>query len=816
MFLLGFFAFLCSLTIPETYMWYRLGKFILQYRIVLLVLLLALTGFMGYHASKVQLSYDFTRAIPIDNPKYKAYQEFRKKFGEDGNLLVIGIQTDQFFKEKTFNAYFTLQRQLKKVRGVDDIISVPTSVSLYKDSATEKLKAIQIFPDRLLSPAEIDSASTVFLSLPFYESLLYNPETKAWLMGLRINKDLMGTKARETIIRDINKLVDAFGKEQNLDIHKSGLPYIRTQVAVMLQQEMQFFLLASVILSALILLIFFRSISATLLSLLVVGIGVIWSMGTIEMLGYKISLLTALIPPLVVVIGIPNCIYFLNKFHVAWNESGDKRASLVAMVDKMGIVTLFCNVAAAIGFAVFALTQSQILKEFGLVAGINIMALFFISLLLIPTALSFLPAPKTRHTKYLENARLNRWLDRLERWSLNHRRLIYSITTVLVIGSLIGIFRLKSEGFIVDDLPKSDKIYTDLKFFEKNFKGVMPLEIVVDTKKKQGVTRSLSNLEKIDSFSRYLSGIPDIARPLSIAEGLKFAKQAFFDGDRASYSMPSSYDLPALSQYLSFKGDTSGNKSSLAKLVSSFMDSTKQQARISVNMADIGSARLPGLLDSIQGMAEQIFNKDSTEALVADAATRAEHKEDSAWGKRTHAIQLTGTSVTFLEGSRFIISGLKDSIFWAFLLIAACMLYLFRSFRILICSLIPNIIPLMITAGVMGWVGVPLKPSTVLVFSVALGIAIDVTIRFLVNYKQELPIQNYDLTKTVIETIHSTGISIIYTSMVLIAGFVIFCFSDFGGTKALGWLTSLTLVTATLTNLVLLPSILISFIRVKK
>jgi predicted RND superfamily exporter protein len=444
------------------------------------------------------------------------------------------------------------------------------------------------------------------------------------------------------------------------------------------------------------------------------------------------------------------------------------------------------------------------------------MALFFISLILIPAALSYLSAPKSRHTKYLDNPRLNRWLDRLERWSLNHRKLIYGVTTVLVLVSLAGIFQLKSEGFIVDDLPKNDKIYTDLKFFEKNFKGVMPLEIVVDTKKKQGVTRSLSNLEKIDSFSRYLSGIPDIARPLSIAEGLKFAKQAFFDGDKASYSMPSSYDLPALSQYLSFKGDSTGNKSSLAKLVSSFMDSSKQQARISVNMADIGSARLPGLLDSIQGMAEQIFNKDSIEALTADAATKAEHKEDSSWGKKTHSIQLTGTSVTFLEGSRFIISGLKDSIFWAFLLIAACMLYLFRSFRILVCSLIPNIIPLMITAGVMGWVGVPLKPSTVLVFSVALGIAIDVTIRFLVNYKQELPVQQYDLTKTVIETIHSTGISIIYTSMVLIAGFVIFYFSEFGGTKALGWLTSLTLVTATLTNLVLLPAILISFIRVKK
>jgi predicted RND superfamily exporter protein len=458
------------------------------------------------------------------------------------------------------------------------------------------------------------------------------------------------------------------------------------------------------------------------------------------------------------------------------------------MVERMGIVTLFCNLSAAIGFAVFALTRSQVLKEFGVVAGINIMALFFISLILIPSILSFFPKPKSRHTKYLDNPWLNRLLGRLERWSLNHRKIIYIITTCIVAAGVVGMLRLKTEGFMLDDIPKSDKLYTDLKFFEKNFKGVMPLEIVVDTKRKYGVSRNLNNLNKIDSLSEFIASIPEIAKPLSIIEGLKFAKQAFFDGDSAHYSMPSSYDLPALQQYLNFHGDSSESKNSLAKLVTSFMDSSKQEARISVSMADIGSRRLPFILDTINKKADQLFGADTSK----------------------YQVTLTGTSVTFLTGSSYIINGLKGSIFWAFLLIALCMLYLFRSFRILICSLIPNIIPLVITAGVMGWVGIRLKPSTVLVFSVALGIAIDVTIRFLVNYKQELPHHGHNMKQTVIATIHSTGISIIYTSFVLIAGFIIFCFSGFGGTQALGWLTSLTLVTATLTNLILLPALLIS------
>lgn len=772
--------------------WLKLGQFVLKYRIVLLLILAGITVFMAYHASKVELSNEFARAIPINHPKYKVYQEFKKKFGDDGNLLVIGIQTNNFFEQNLFNAYATLDNNLKQTKGIEDVIAIPSAITLIKSDSNEKLKADTIFPPKSLTQTEIDTCKKIFLNLPFYKNLLYNPESNAWLMGVRINKEIMNSDKRNKVVGDIVRYANAFGTSNNVEVHLSGLPFIRTELATRIANEMRWFLIFSVALSAIILLLFFRSLSSMLLSLAVMGIGVVWSLGTIVLLGYKITLLTALIPPLIVVIGIPNCIYFLNKFHTAYNERGDKNKALVTMVERMGIVTLFCNISAAIGFAVFALTRSQILKEFGIVAGINIMALFFISLVLLPSVLSFLPKPKSRHTKYLENRRLNRSLDRLERWSLNHRKLIYAVTVIVVAIATTGILKLKTVGFILDDVPKTDKLYTDLKFFEANFKGVMPLEIVIDTKKKFGASRNLNNLQRIDSLVQYLASRHEIGKPLSITEGLKFAKQAFFEGDSRHYSMPSEYDLPALSQYLNFRSDSSSPKNSFTKLVNSFMDNDKQKVRISVSMADVGSKRLPGILDTLKTRTDQLFNKEK------------------------YNVEFTGTSVIFLEGSRYIINGLKASLLWAFLLIALCMLYLFRSFRILLCSLIPNIIPLFITAGVMGWVGIPLKPSTVLVFSVALGIAIDVTIRFLVNYKQELPFHAYNKEKTVIATIHSTGISIIYTSLVLIAGFIIFCFSGFGGTQALGWLTSLTLVTATFTNLVLLPALILNVIRIKK
>ncbi len=769
-------------------MWQRLGALVIKFRLVLLIILFAATGLMGYFASQVKLSYEFARAIPTDNPKYQAYVAFKQKFGDDGNLLVVGVQTDKLFNLDVFKHYAQLHKDLKKVSDVEDVLSIPSAVNLMKDSASEKLNAVRIFSDSISTQAQLDTASAVFFNLPFYRTLLYNPEAHAYLMAVRINKDSLNSPKRTKIVQDITAAVKKFDEVSKTETHLSGLPLIRTVVADRIQKEMKFFLLGSLILSALILLLFFRSISTTILSLLVVIFGVIWSVGIMYLCGYKITLLTALTPSLVVVIGIPNCIYFINKYHTSYLQSNDKKKSLVDMVSKMGVVTLFCNITAAIGFAVFALTRSAILKEFGVVAGISIMVIFFISFILLPAVLSYLPTPKKSQVKYLDNRWLTSLLLRIERWVVNHKKTVYITTTAAVIFAVIGIFKLKNVAYIVDDLPKTDKIYTDLKFFEHNFKGVMPLEIVVDTKKRRGLSgmRALAVFEKIDSLSQYIAAQKEMNRPLSIPEGLKFAKQAFNDGDSANYLLPNSFDGAFVGEYLRpNKSDSGGGNNNFTKMLSSFMDTARQTTRVSVSMADIGTEQLPVLLAGIEKRQHELF--------------------DTA----QYNVQLTGTSITFLEGSRFIVNGLKESIFWAFLLIAVCMLYLFRSFRILLCSLIPNLIPLVITAGVMGWLGVPLKPSTVLVFSVALGIAIDITIRFLVNYKQELPTYNNNVNETVGATIKNTGLSIVYTSLVLTAGFIIFCLSDFGGTKALGWLTSVTLLVATLTNLVLLPVLLL-------
>ena len=771
--------------------WLQLGKNIVKYKVAALTFLALSTLVMGYFAIQVKLSYEFTKAIPEDNPKFVIYQDFVKKFGVDGTTMVVGFQTDSFFTAGIFNQVADLQKDIKTIPGVTEVLSVPNAYTIVKDSAASKFLPHKIFNAPYTSDSALAADRAVLESLPFYKNLMYNPSTHAYIMAISFLPDSINSGARSAIIKNLQSKLDGFASKTKLAVHISGLPYIRTILADRIKKEMLWFLIGSLLLSAITLFLFFRSISATLLSLSVVVMGVIWSFGTMVLLGQKITLLTALIPPLIVVIGIPNCIYFLNKYHTSYKATNHKQEAIEQMVGRMGVVTLFCNITAAIGFFVFAFTKSPLLKEFGWVSGLNIMALFLISLLFIPPVLTYLPPPSTKHVKYLENKFLERVLLKIERWTFQHTKWVFAITSILVVVSIMGLIRIKKEAFIVDDLPKKDTLYTDLKWFEKEAGGVMPLEIIIDTKKKNGLVRSIKPLEAIDELHQYLEQQPELGKPLGLLEGIKFAKQAFYDGDSNAYTVPTGTEMAFMAPYLK----TDSQKTSTAigtsptQLLSKFIDSAKRESRVSVNMKDIGSAQLPFFLQRLDSATKAIFDTSK------------------------YKVEITGSSVTFLEGSNFIVRGLGESIFWAFLLIAICMIFLFRSFPILMCSLVPNIVPLLITAGLMGWVGISLKPSTVLVFSVALGIAIDVTIRFLVNYKQELPRLNNNVHATLIQTIKHTGISIIYTSLVLVAGFVIFCFSDFGGTKALGWLTSLTLVVSTFTNLILLPALIKTFIK---
>jgi uncharacterized protein len=764
-------------------MWKKIALASLKYRQLVLALLALLTLIFGYFAIKVQVSYDLKSAVSEQSSTYKLHKSFKQLFGEDNNTIVVGYQYNKVKQIKLLPQLQALVHQLQNTKGIAEVLSVPQALTIYKVQTEEGgiLKSKAIFADSTTLPA--DSLLQRFYSLPFYTNLLYNPETNAELFALKLDSTVLRSKMRIELSQRIIKICDSFAAQNNVDIHYSGLPLIRSVIAVDVQREMQIFLIASLILTAIILFLFFRDITTALCSLLIVMAGVVWSVGIMQLLGFKITLLTALVPPLIVVIGIPNCIYFLNKYHQEYSLTGNQATSLVRMVQRMGVVTLFTNLTAAIGFGVFCLTGSTVLQEFGWVAWLGIIAVFIVSLFGIPSLFSYLPPPNKKHTNYLNAPLINKILDWNINLVFNKRKALYFAWALITVAASCGLIKLKQHAYMVDDLPQTNKVIKDLKFFEKHFGGVMPLEIWIDTKRKGGAT-SLGTLNKIDELSTAIASMDSIGKPLSIAEAIKFARQAYYDGDSMSYALPSSLDASFLLPYLKMKPDAKGGNQ-LSRITKSYVDSTKQHARLSVSMADVGSRYLPKMIDTIKRTATDIFDTNK------------------------YNVQFTGTSIVFLEGSKYIIDSLRDSILYALLMITVCMIALFRSWRIVLTAVAANLIPLIITAGIMGWLGVALKPSTVLVFSIALGITVDVTIRFLVAYKQILPKVQFDIKEAVRLSIADTGLSIIYTSLILIAGFLVFCLSGFGGTKALGLLTSFTLLLAMFINLSIVPAVLL-------
>jgi predicted RND superfamily exporter protein len=465
-------------------MWNSIARAIIRYRLALLIFLAVVTAFMLYHARSVHMTYSNPQVIPVTNTKYAEYIAFKKQFGEDGNVLVIGIQTDQLFTTKVFNAWNELAEHCKNVPGVDEVIAIGNSVTFEKDTVNKKMRIVSIFPYHINSQTELDSLKQKFLNLPFYNNLLYNPQTHATLMAVHINSARLNSKARIETVQKIQEYGKLFSEQTYLSIYYSGMPLIRTVMTTQIANETKLFLLLAAITTGLVLFILLRSMNAVIVSMLVVMIAEVWTLGTIHLFGYEITILTGLIPPLVVVIAITNCVYLLNKYHLEFVKHGNKIKALTRIIEKVGLATLFTNLTAAIGFGVFYFTQSEILKEFGLVAGLNIVGIFLISIILIPCIYSFLPAPKEKHTDYLDRIFLNRVLRTLDHLVHHQRKWIFAITILIVAISLGGVFRLQTTGYIVDDIPHKDKLYTDLQFFEQNFHGVMPLEILVDTRKK--------------------------------------------------------------------------------------------------------------------------------------------------------------------------------------------------------------------------------------------------------------------------------------------------------------------------------------------
>lgn len=760
-------------------MWKYFSGLLLRNKAIFTTVVLLITALMGYETSKVELSYDFAQILPDTDSTFIEYQNFKKHFGEDGNVMVMGFEDKNLFQYQKFNDWYELSKTIKNIQGIKDLMSVPTTFKFVLNDSLQKFDFVPLIKHPIRNQQDVDSIKADFLNLPFYEGIIYNKETGANVMAITFTKKDLNSKRRLEIVAQIRVLAEEFAAKHKVEMHYSGMPYIRSQIMTKVSHEMTLFLILAILVTAFILWVFFRSGNVVFFSLIITAVGVLWSMGIMHLFGYKITILSGLIPPLIMVIGLPNCIFLINKYHSEFVAHGNKIKAITRSIETIGVTLFLANITTSIGFGVLYFTKSSMLVEFGLVASISVMATYFITLVLVPVVLAMLPTPKAKHTKHQDGKIINKALDMVDHLVQKRRMAIYVTTAVITAICFWGMSFIDMNGYVVDDLPKKDPIYTDLHFFEKNFNGVLPFEISIDTKKENGLfANNAKALYKIKAMQRMLENYPIFSKPLSIVEAIKFSYQAYNDGNPKYYKLPGVSDLKTLSEY---SGSLKGQNNKLAK----FLDSTKQTTRVSYQVADIGSKKMKELMAIVRPKIDSIFSPDE------------------------YKVSLTGHSLVFLKNNDYLLSNLLESLVIEIILIAIVGIALFRSVRIIILSKLPCLIPLVITAGIMGFLDIRFKPSTILIFSIAFGISSDGTIYFLTKYRQELK-KISNAPAAISAAIKDTGLSMVYTSIILFCGFSIFAASSFGGTVALGVLMSLTLLISMFTNIILLPAILLS------
>ncbi|WP_298508297.1 efflux RND transporter permease subunit [uncultured Kordia sp.] len=765
----------------NTRFWASLARLILRNRIIILTLVVAMTVFLGSQWKNMRFSYTEANLLPDNHPVNIEYNKFLDIFGEEGNLIILAVKDSSLFTPEKFNAWNRLSKRFNAKPEVSAVISTENLKKLIKDEENQRFALDELVKGKIATQEEAEAIrDELFNNLPFYKSLLFNDEGTI-RTAVYLDKEIVNTAVRKDFIyAEVLPIIEEFEAETGLDLRVSGMPYIRTLNSQNIVDEIGLFIGAALLITGLIFFFFFRSFRATFISLVVVMIGVMWAFGILGLLNYEITVLTALIPPLIIVIGIPNCIFFINKYQQEIKKHGNQAKSLQRVISKIGNATLMTNVTTAAGFATFIITESKLLKEFGIVASINIIAIFILSLLIIPIIYSFMALPKQKHLNHLSKRWINTFVSWMEKMVRHHRFAVYVVSVALLVLSIIGIYQIRISGSLIEDMPQRADFFKDIRFFEKEFDGIMPLEILIDTKRKNGVTK-LSTLKRMNKFEELIIETPELSQPMSIVSLAKYSRQAYFGGLAKNYTLPTSNENNWILAY-------AGKSKSETNLLASFVDSTGRYARITTFMKDIGTDKMERIEENLQNKIKNTF-KDKFD------------------------VTMTGKALVFLKGTKYLVNNLIMSLSLAILLISLFMAYLFRSFKMILISLVPNLLPLLITAGMMGFLGVPIKPSTILVFSIAFGISVDDTIHFLAKYRQELQSNHWRIRKSVYAALRETGVSMFYTSIVLFFGFSVFMISSFGGTVALGGLVSATLLFAMLANLLLLPSLLLSLER---
>ncbi len=790
------------------------AKFIIHRRPWFISLLIISTIISAYIARDIKTDNSIEIWLKQDDPALRFYNDFKKDFGNE-EFLLISINDQNIFTREWFKVISKTSAEIKKINGVKEVTSLSSAfrrkiedpyfkerLSQNRNSDhTKKTDTLKIFKEEILKDElyinnliSKDGKTTAIVAIVDItdEKLQHDAVEfrKTLIADVRRvisqnfknheDRDSVTEKTSNTIWTSLTSKLPGFKHNNPLPskIHLAGPSVVNATLDKMSQDDLALFVPLMFCASFIALIILFRKIAGIILPVSIIGLSNIWTMGMFALAGNTMNMVSGIITPVIFIIALANTIHIIN-FHYSESASNSSNAdSITHTIKNIGTPCFFTCLTTAIGFLSLAASDVSPVKITGIFTSFGIIVSFFISVVLITISFSFFSKNNYRKEKRESN--------RLETKSISDKilQIIISIvckhkwsiaiTSVIITGIFTyGITKLKIESDLMKAFPESSEISTSNHYIENHLTGLLPLEIIVKSERESETVLENKTLKKVEDLQGYLNSIHEITNTMSLVDFIKRVNTTVNYGDSTVDKIPATAETAA--SYLNMASLYGGS------IVDSFHSEDNLSGRISVRMKQIGSSRYREIVNQIEGYIEKNFSDGVSTTL-------------------------TGVVHLLIKMQDYLLSSQIKTLSLALIVIFLVMMFLLRSIKLALISMIPNTLPIIITFGLMGFLEIKLDSGTVMIASIAIGIAVDDTIHFLYRFRKE---HKTDYTNSIRETITNVGRAIIFTSVVAFCGFMVLGLSNFKPIQYFGLLTAITMVTALLADLLVLPCCLL-------
>ena len=710
------------------------------------------------------MDFSIEQLFSQNDPVISRYLNFREEFDGVDNRIFLLYESDDPFSYNNLLKNKKMVHAFENIEGINKVTSL-TNIDLFTDGGEYLLSPVyEYIPQSIDS---LENAKERILNSKLLTNYLISSDGKIASIVLEVSDIYNEHDSRESIVRQIDEL--QLGTDWTW--HQTGLPIIRTRYVQYMIADNITFLFPVLIMLIFLLTILFRSLVGLVLPLIVVLLTIIWTLGFMTASGITINIISYIIPTLLMVVGISDSVHFLVKYYNTLYLVGNKKEALTQTLQKIGTAIFLTSITTAIGFGALSMVNIEIVKEFGIFTALGVFFAFIITVLFIPSTLMLLSkTPKTKLDAYSRGYRV-KVVNRLILIVRNHPKIIILTGIMITIIGLFGALQINPHSKLLDDLRPGNALLEDMRLAENKMGSVLPVEIIISIDENNNFQdiQDIAVISFADDLATYISKIPEIGKVVSVSDYLKAINQAMNEGTKSFYSLPSSREV--ISQYMLLY-DSEFN---------SLINSDLTKLRVAAQIKDIDSRRSAEIEKEINTYIDTVIPNGMT-------------------------AEVTGTAFLALRTNNYLVKNLLASFLVALIIITFLMVILFRSIKMAFISILPNIIPMMVMAAVLGFLQIPLRPATAMTFAVAFGIAVDDTLHYLIRYRMELSNQHYRQAND--STMLGTGIAMMSTTAILSAGFLVLTLSTFTPTVEFGMLSVITIITALIGDLTFLPALL--------